>query len=99
MTSTSMLCVVLTRLSVVFTCWTKMLDLIEKAINSMGLVFQRIDGKKSIEQRRFALKEFSANDNCTIMLASIDCAGLGYSSLLLSRRTLLTVTQARSNSC
>lgn len=76
--------------SVVFTCWTKMLDLIEKVITLMGLEFQRIDGKKSIEQRRFALKEFSANDNCTVMLASIDCAGLGYSSLLLSRRTLLT---------
>ena len=76
-----------------------MLDLIEKAIALMGLEFQRIDGKKSIGQRRFALKEFSANNHCTVMLASIDCAGLGYSSLLLPRRTFLTVTQARSNSC
>lgn len=69
-----------------------MLDLIEKAITLMGLEFQRIDGKKSIEQRRGALKEFSANGNCTVMLASIGCAGLGYLSVPISRHTLLTVT-------
>lgn len=76
-----------------------MIDLIEKATTLIGLEFQRMDGKKSIEQRRIAMKEFSANDNCTVMLASIDCVSLGYSSLSLSGLPLLTVTQARSNSC
>lgn len=55
-----------------------MLDLIEQALNLEGLIFQRIDGKKSIDQRRTALKEFSYDTRCTVMLASIDCAGLGY---------------------
>lgn len=63
--------------SVVFTCWTKMLDLIGTSLASNGFVFQRIDGAKSDRQRRAALEAFRTNPGCTILLASIGSAGVG----------------------
>jgi SNF2 family DNA or RNA helicase len=55
-----------------------MLDLIEQALVLEEFKFRRIDGGKSIAQRRTAMKDFSEDQNCTILLASIDCAGFGY---------------------
>jgi SNF2 family DNA or RNA helicase len=64
-------------LSVIFSYWTKMLDLIEPALKSGGFCFQRIDGKTSLEGRSAAINEFSQNPKCTVMLASIGSAGEG----------------------
>ena len=55
-----------------------MLDIIAQALDLEQFKFQRIDGKKTIAQRRTALKDFSGDQRCTIILASIDCAGIGY---------------------
>ncbi|KIX07367.1 uncharacterized protein Z518_02020 [Rhinocladiella mackenziei CBS 650.93] len=63
--------------SVVFSCWTRTLDLIELVLNQDGFKFQRIDGSKSLSQQRDALKTFSEDPKCLVMLASIDCAGCG----------------------
>ena len=58
-----------------------MLDLF---LNQDGFKMQRIDGSKSLSQRRDALKAFREDSNCLVMLASIDCAGCGcVKSLLL----------------
>jgi SNF2 family DNA or RNA helicase len=64
-------------LSVVFSFWTKMLDLIQRALHSEGFGFQRIDGKTSLEGRRMAIEQFNQNPECTVMLASIGSAGEG----------------------
>ena len=63
--------------SVVFTSWTKMLDLVEKALAAERIVFQRIDGGKSLQQRRQAIQSFRDNSSCTVLLASIGSAGVG----------------------
>ncbi|PYH38328.1 DEAD/DEAH box helicase [Aspergillus neoniger CBS 115656] len=57
--------------SVIFSCWTRMLDLIEVALRTAKLTFQRIDGQTSLGNRALALKEFQNNYGCTVMLASI----------------------------
>lgn len=64
-------------ISVVFSYWTKMLDLIQQAMVSRGYNFQRIDGRTSLEGRRQALIKFNEDPTCTILLASIGSAGEG----------------------
>jgi SNF2 family DNA or RNA helicase len=55
-----------------------MLDLIEKALTLEGWVFQRIDGEKSLTQRTRALELFHNDPSCTLLLASIGSASVGY---------------------
>ncbi|KAK8054920.1 hypothetical protein PG993_000147 [Apiospora rasikravindrae] len=63
--------------SVVFTAWTKMLDLVQQALQAMGFNCQRIDGQTSLQGRSSAMKVFSEDDACTVMLATIGSAGEG----------------------
>jgi SNF2 family DNA or RNA helicase len=63
--------------SVIFTSWTKMLDLVEKALAAERITFQRIDGGTSLKNRKQAIKYFRDNPACTVLLASIGSAGVG----------------------
>ena len=55
-----------------------MLDLAEIALGRSGFGFQRIDGKQAEARRRSVLEEFRKNVGCSILLASIGSAGVGY---------------------
>ncbi|KAJ6073167.1 Helicase C-terminal [Penicillium canescens] len=57
--------------------WTKMLDLLEVALRANNFLFQRIDGKTPLEKRSQALKSFSEDPSCTVMLASIGSVAEG----------------------
>ncbi|ETS80390.1 hypothetical protein PFICI_07919 [Pestalotiopsis fici W106-1] len=63
--------------SVVFSYWTKMLDLVGLALEKEQLAFQRIDGKTSLRGRQNAMQEFKDNPNCRVMLASLGSAAEG----------------------
>lgn len=71
----------LTWCSVVFSCWVKMLDLIEYALRAEMISCQRIDGQKSLEGRRRALSDFNTKSDFTVMLISIGSAAEGYEGL------------------
>ncbi|KAI2921278.1 hypothetical protein CBS63078_2712 [Aspergillus niger] len=62
---------------VIFSYWTKMLDLIATALTENHLTFRRIDGRSSLSQRKEALGVFGSDPQCIIMLASIGAAGEG----------------------
>ncbi|KAK8102139.1 hypothetical protein PG984_015285 [Apiospora sp. TS-2023a] len=63
--------------SVVFSAWTKMLDLTQQALQARGFNCQRIDGQTSLQGRSNAMKTFDEDDACTVMLATIGSAGEG----------------------
>lgn len=67
--------------SVIFSNWTRMLDLIARALgphlSSMNLSSVRIDGSSSLQQRQNALEELNTNPGCVIMLASIGAVSEG----------------------
>lgn len=63
--------------SLVYSSWTKMLDMLEIAFYRRGLRYQRIDGRKTLPQRRDALNQFKNDSSCTILLASIGSAAVG----------------------
>ncbi|KAK1765266.1 SNF2 family N-terminal domain-containing protein [Phialemonium atrogriseum] len=63
--------------SVVFSCWTRMLDFIQKAFKEDNIGFQRIDGQTTLPGRAAALKAFRDDPDCRVMLASIGSVGEG----------------------
>ena len=54
-----------------------MLDLIGMALAARGLMFQRLDGTKTHDQRRDALQRFKTDVNCNVLIASIGSAAVG----------------------
>lgn len=55
-----------------------MLDLVEIALNKRGFGSLRLDGKQTEARRRSALEGFRTDAQCSILLASIGSAGVGY---------------------
>ena len=75
--------------SVIFSCWIKMLDLVQQALEREGFSVVRIDGQKSLKDRTDALSKFRTNAQYTVMLASIGSAGEGFVSLMRNIPMLL----------
>ena len=73
--------------SVVFSCWTSYLDLIEIALEESDPPFEyvRLDGKMSREKRKASLQAFDANPNVTVLIASIGVGGLGLNLTVANR--------------
>ncbi|KIW15877.1 hypothetical protein PV08_05927 [Exophiala spinifera] len=63
--------------SLIFSSWTRMLDLLEIALSDQGLKYRRIDGSKSLVQRKEALNDFRYGPSCHILLASLGSAAVG----------------------
>ncbi|KAF5674657.1 helicase-like transcription factor [Fusarium circinatum] len=63
--------------SVVFSYWTKMLDLIQQALLVASFSCVRIDGQFSIKKREEALFRFANDPCCTVMLATLGSGGEG----------------------
>lgn len=64
--------------SLVFSYWTKMLDLVQYHLELNGFIVQRIDGQSSLSKRLRAINQFNEDPKCTVMLASISSAGEGF---------------------
>ncbi|XP_058082006.1 ATP-dependent helicase BRM isoform X2 [Magnolia sinica] len=61
-----------------FSTMTKLLDILEEYLQWRRLVYRRIDGTTSLEDRESAIVDFNAPDsNCFIFLLSIRAAGRG----------------------
>jgi len=54
-----------------------MLDLVERALEQHGILFQRLDGTLTLEQRKKAIDTFRNDTSCIVLLASIGSAGVG----------------------
>ncbi|EHK18835.1 uncharacterized protein TRIVIDRAFT_193915 [Trichoderma virens Gv29-8] len=63
--------------SVVFSCWTRMIDLTQQCLEANGFVCARIDGQKSLEARSKAMNQFNLDPKCTVMLATLGSAAEG----------------------
>lgn len=63
--------------SVVFSCWTSHMDLIELAFNANKIKFVRLDGRLSRAQRDRAMADFRREPDIEVILISIMAGGLG----------------------
>eukprot|EP00026_Physarum_polycephalum_P000815 Phypoly_transcript_00816.p1 GENE.Phypoly_transcript_00816~~Phypoly_transcript_00816.p1 ORF type:complete len:1274 (+),score=280.63 Phypoly_transcript_00816:101-3922(+) len=65
--------------TVIFSQWTKMINLVQESLGASGLGnnFVRLDGTMSLQQRDRALKDFKQVNRYKIMLISLKAGGVG----------------------
>ena len=63
--------------SVVFSCWTKMLDLVEVALKSNGIGFTRMEGSLTTRERKEHLHTFRNDPNCRVFLSTLGSGSTG----------------------
>ncbi|RPA81744.1 hypothetical protein BJ508DRAFT_306349 [Ascobolus immersus RN42] len=71
--------------SIVFSCWTRMLDLIEVAFRNSGICFVRIDGGMSRNMRDEAIRRFNQDFESVVILVSLMAGGTGINLTRASR--------------
>ncbi|XP_038689866.1 helicase-like transcription factor CHR28 isoform X1 [Tripterygium wilfordii] len=63
--------------ALVFSQWTKMLDLLETYLHNSSIQYRRLDGTMSIVARDKAVKDFNTLPEVTVMIMSLKAASLG----------------------
>ncbi|XP_062013233.1 helicase-like transcription factor CHR28 isoform X1 [Rosa rugosa] len=63
--------------AIVFSQWTRMLDLLEACLKTSGLEYRRLDGTMSVVARDKAVKDFNTLPEVSVMIMSLKAASLG----------------------
>ncbi|XP_047955007.1 helicase-like transcription factor CHR28 isoform X4 [Salvia hispanica] len=63
--------------AIVFSQWTRMLDLLEEYLKSSSIQYRRLDGTMPISARDNAVKDFKCLPQVTVMIMSLKAASLG----------------------
>ncbi|XP_022018166.1 helicase-like transcription factor CHR28 isoform X2 [Helianthus annuus] len=63
--------------AIVFSQWTRMLDLLEACLNKSSIGYRRLDGTMSIAARDKAVKDFNTLPEVNVMIMSLKAASLG----------------------
>lgn len=61
----------------VFSQWTKMLDMIERSLNEEGISNTRLDGSLTQAKRKAAIDRFNSDNECNVFLVSLKAGGVG----------------------
>ncbi|KAI9120607.1 hypothetical protein K1719_007640 [Acacia pycnantha] len=63
--------------AIVFSQWTRMLDLLEACLKNSSIQYRRLDGTMSVAARDKAVKDFNTLPEVTVMIMSLKAASLG----------------------
>jgi SWI/SNF-related matrix-associated actin-dependent regulator of chromatin subfamily A3 len=63
--------------SIVFSCWTRTLELISQHLNAAGIAFERIDGGISLQKREAILKAFAERDDLPVLIMTTGTGAYG----------------------
>nr|XP_043625841.1 helicase-like transcription factor CHR28 [Erigeron canadensis] len=75
--------------AIVFSQWTRMLDLVEMALNQNCIEYRRLDGSMSLVSRDRSVKEFNTDPEVIVMLMSLKAGNLGLNMVAASHVILL----------
>nr|GEW30504.1 helicase-like transcription factor CHR28 [Tanacetum cinerariifolium] len=75
--------------AIVFSQWTKMLDLFEACLRDSSIGFRRLDGTMSIPERDKAVKDFNRLPQVSVMIMSLKAASLGLNMVAANHVLLL----------
>jgi SWI/SNF-related matrix-associated actin-dependent regulator of chromatin subfamily A3 len=64
--------------SIIFSSWTKSLDLVERHFVSQNIEFARIDGTLTLPQRQKVLEDFDQTSSVRILLMTLGTGAVGY---------------------
>ena len=65
-------------ISLVFSCWTTTLDVLQQILANHNMAFVRIDGSQSLDERAMKMDRFQSDPTLHIMLLSTGCGSTGY---------------------
>ncbi|KAK4210760.1 SNF2 family N-terminal domain-containing protein [Rhypophila decipiens] len=63
--------------SIIFSCWTRTLDLIAKTLRKEQIEFDRIDGKCLLSERQRIIDRFAAKDSAPVLLMTTGTGAFG----------------------
>ncbi|CAK9136641.1 unnamed protein product [Ilex paraguariensis] len=63
--------------AIVFSQWTRMLDLLEACLKNSSIKYRRLDGTMSVVARDKAVKDFNTLPEVSVMIMSLKAASLG----------------------
>ena len=63
--------------SIVFSCWTKTLELISRHLKAAGIAFERIDGGISLRERENILEAFAERDDLPVLIMTTGTGAYG----------------------
>nr|XP_010924058.1 helicase-like transcription factor CHR28 isoform X2 [Elaeis guineensis] len=66
-----------TEKAIVFSQWTRMLDLLEAPLKDSRIQYRRLDGTMSVAAREKAVRDFNTIPEVTVMIMSLKAASLG----------------------
>lgn len=66
-----------TEKAIVFSQWTRMLDLLEVSLKDSHILYRRLDGTMSVAAREKAVKDFNMLPEVTVIIMSLKAASLG----------------------
>ncbi|KAI3816406.1 hypothetical protein L1987_16100 [Smallanthus sonchifolius] len=75
--------------AIVFSQWTRMLDLFEMSLKQYLIEYRRLDGSMSLSSRDRAVKEFNTDPEVIVMLMSLKAGNLGLNMVAASYVILL----------
>ena len=64
--------------SIIFSCWTRTLDLIERHLDVEMILFKRIDGDCPLLHRQRILDNFATNSEARVLLMTTGTGAFGY---------------------
>lgn len=76
--------------SIVFSCWTRSLDLVGKLLQARGIRFARIDGSLTLSQRQRMLEDFENDSSVSILIMTTGTGATGSVPQSLSKNHLRT---------
>ncbi|RUO96858.1 P-loop containing nucleoside triphosphate hydrolase protein, partial [Jimgerdemannia flammicorona] len=71
--------------TIVFSQFTKMLDIVEHYLRDKAIKFCRYDGKMTARDQEAAVRQLTDDPRTTVMLGSLKCAGLGLNLTIANR--------------
>jgi len=77
--------------TVIFSQWTKFLDVVQKQLDNEGFKYCRIDGTMKTKDRDAALDALENDPDCTVMLASLSVCSVGL-NLVAANQVILADT-------
>ncbi|KAK3678603.1 hypothetical protein LTR78_001901 [Recurvomyces mirabilis] len=77
--------------TIIFSQWTRFLDIVQSRFNRDGYKYCRIDGTMSAQKRDAALQALEKDDDCTVMLASLGVCAVGL-NLTAANQVILSDT-------
>ncbi|KAF2305133.1 hypothetical protein GH714_001972 [Hevea brasiliensis] len=75
--------------AIVFSQWTRMLDLLEACLKNSSIQYRRLDGTMSVAARDKAVKDFNTLPEVSVMIMSLKAASLGLNMVAACRVLLL----------